>query len=1236
MGNRLNRLNYGIVWLLLVALVLLGAADLRADVTGAIQGTVHDRSGGVVSGAQVVVTNVQTNLAAQATSGTDGSYRFLALAAGHYKLNVIANGFRAFTETDIEVKVNDQLKLDVTLDVGTVQEKVTIEANAVQVQTESTQLGDVIDSKKMLALPLNGRSYIDLLGLQAGVAPATAETIQQDRPVSGGLNPGNISVNGQRETANAFLVNGGDVSEGRNLGAGLVPNLDSIEEFRLITNSFDAEYGKFSGAVMNAITKSGTNGFHGDVFEFLRNDKFDAKNYFFSGKSELRRNQFGYAAGGPIWKNKLFWFSDYQGTREVSGAEASANVLSDAQRQGIFDPSTLTGVVDGGYWAQVLDQRMGNPAGTTFVNEPYSFAGCTSNTGANPCVFPGGVIPQTAWDAPAKNILPFIPAATPGGCTSGVNYCNNSQKNSTTDNKIGERVDFNNQKTGNWSWYYHFDSATVNNSVPSGGPSVPGFATSTPSRAQQFVMSNTKTFGATSVNEARFSVFRTVLHLDNPVQSLTSLSSLGFVTGPGTLGIIPSTTSPEYVPQVSFVGSSGLNIGVPSLNTFQPNTTYLATDVFSKSLGKHTLKFGGEFRYLQVNERNFANPNGGFNFDGNVTGVDFADFLLGATCTLCSAPYTQAALQLLDSRTRYGGAFLQDSWKVKSNLTLNLGLRWEVSMPWYDTQGKLQAFIPGETSTTFPLSPTGLVFPGDPNVPKTLAPTRYNNFAPRLGLAYSPGFSDGMLGKIFGGPGKSSIRASFGIYYTSVEDLNLFYEVADAPFGLYWTSPVSVLMDEPFRTRATGASIGQRFPFTAPVPGAPSNKTLDFSVYEPMNFFPGFDIHNKLPYGEHFNLSIQRELTKSTVLTVAYVGTGGHHLITQREANPGSAALCMQLTAEGAYDVTAQQLGCGPGQENDVFNTLGATTCGTTFNPNCVYSTKQTLNSPNFCPGATPQVCFGTGNTNTLLSANSIYNAGQITVERKANDFTFLAAYTFAKGLDDSSAFNDLVNFSNPKLSRGLSSSDVRHNFVASYIWAIPFDRAFSNAPKRLTQGWQVQGITRFATGFPIQMNQGNDDISLADSSATDMPNRIGNVQILDPRKAYVGCPTNPNYLLDPTLPGSGCYFLPPVQPSNVNPNPDVCVPSTGAFVQNCALGTFGTANRRFFHGPGFNNTDFGILKRTVIHENYAFDLRFEFFNIFNHAQFKNPDGNIDNSTFGQITSARDPRIGQVSAKFYW
>ncbi len=242
-------------------------------------------------------------------------------------------GSGSFAATDITLQVNDQYKLDITLDVGTVSEEVSVSANAVRVDTENTQLGDVIDSKKMLALPLNGRSYIDLLGLQAGVAPASAETIQQDRPVSGSLNPGNISVNGQRETANAFLVNGGDVSEGRNLGAGMVPNLDSIEEFRLITNSFDAEYGKFSGAIVNAITKSGTNGFHGDVFEFLRNDKLDATNYFAPPSLNCAAINLAMRRAGRSWKNKLFWFSDYQGTRQVQGAETGLVTVPTADQR---------------------------------------------------------------------------------------------------------------------------------------------------------------------------------------------------------------------------------------------------------------------------------------------------------------------------------------------------------------------------------------------------------------------------------------------------------------------------------------------------------------------------------------------------------------------------------------------------------------------------------------------------------------------------------------------------------------------------------------------------------------------------------------------------------------------------------------------------------------------------------------------------------------------------------------
>lgn len=901
----------------------------------------------------------------------------------------------------------------------------------------------------------------------------------------------------------------------------------------------------------------------------------------------------------------------------MAGAETGiVNLPTVAQLQGQFDPSTLTGTVDGVAggtcpscgWPTQLSQRLGY---TVTTGEPYSFAGCTSTA---QCVFPGGVIPKSAWSPAAMGLLPYIPQ--PNLDPSAGTYSDNSHRDTITDNKIGERVDFSNQKTGNWSFYYHFDDSTVFSTLPDGGASVPGFPAQTPTRAQEFVMSNTKTLGPTAVNEARVTFFRTATHLDNPTGGKASLSSLGFVTGPGTLGIIPDAFPgyPEYVPQLYF---NNFTIGAPSLITFQPNNTYTASDGFSKVVGKHTLKFGGEARYLQVNERNLASQDGAFVFDGTVTGVDFADFLIGAPTG--QGGYTQAALQLLDSRTRYGGAYGQDSWKVTPDLTLNLGLRWEVSMPWYDTQGKIQTWVKGEQSTVFPNSPEGLVYPGDPGIPKTLAPTRYNNFAPRIGLAYSPSFSDGILGKIFGGPGKTSIRAAYGIYYTSVEDLNLFYEVADAPFGLYWSSPGPVDFSEPFRNRLDGGTDGegQRFPFTIPTPGSPANKTLDFSVYEPMSYFPGYDIHNRLPYAEHFNFSIQRQLDRSTVLTLSYVGTEGHRLISQTEANPGDAALCKQLTAQGYSDASAGVVGCGPNAEQDTF-TQGA---------NTIYGTRDTLLNPNYCPAA-QSLCFGYGNTFTKLVANSIYNSGEVTVERKAGDVTFLAAYTLAKALDDSSGFGDLINFENAKLSRGLSSTDVHQNFVVSYIWALPFDRLFAGGPRRLTKGWQLQGITRFATGFPVQMGESNPinpgsplcpsdecvgDASLVGSPSTDMPNVVGPVHIQNPRAT----PGTWTYFNQSAFTGTQCALV-----SGVLTGPD--------------CGSFGTANRRFFHGPGFNNTDFGITKVIPVTEAKSFEIRGEFFNIFNHAQFMNPSGDISSSSFGEITKARDPRIGQLSAKFVW
>jgi hypothetical protein len=1171
-----NRYSHVALTLLLVLVTLLSPTVLRADVTGSILGVVHDRSQAVVTGARVVVTNTQTNYSQEATSAADGSFHILALPVGSYRLTATAPGFGPFTTTDIDLKVNDQLRIDVTLQVGSVQQEVSVSANTVQVESESTQLGDVIDSKKMLALPLNGRSYIDLLGLQAGVVPVTSGSMQQDRPVSGYItSPGNLSVNGQRETSNAFLVNGGDVSEGRNLGAGLVPNLDSVEEFRLITNSFDAEYGKFSGSVMNAITKSGTNRIHGTVFEFLRNDKLDARNYFDPSRSDLRRNQFGYAVGGPFWKNKLFWFTDYQGTRQVVGASTGFVTLPTVdQRSGTFSPSDfldsdgnpLTGGVGGAFWATTLSNRLGYAVSD---GEPYYVAGCTSTA---QCVFPNAIVPASAVAAPAVGILPYIPVPNVPGTAD--QFSDNSQRNRVRDDKVGQRVDFISQKTGNWSFYYHFDDSTVQNAL---NASVPGFASVTPSRAQQFVISNTKTFGPTAVNQFRASFFRVSTVTDKPQTSFAQLSDLGFVTGVGTLGINPSGPAgfPQTVPPEYF---NNFSIGVNTLTTFQPNNTFHFSDSFSKVWGAHTLKFGGEFRYLQINERNTCAPNGDFTFNGSETGSDFADFLIGAPLN-----YNQCSQQFLDSRTRYGGAFIQDTYKWKPNVTLNLGLRWEVSMPWYDTQGKIETIVPGLQSTQFPTAPKGWVVPGDPGIPSTLAPTRYNNFGPRVGIAYSPGFSDGLLGKIFGGPGKSSIRASWGMYYTSIEDLNLFYEVGDAPFGLYWVSPEPTMFDEPFRTRSTGASQTQRFPFTFPTPGSPANATLDYSIYLPISFSPGFDIHNRLPYAEHYDFSIQRELSRNTVLTLAYVGTQGHRLISQYDAAPGNPALCLQLRAQGATPF------CDSFGENTTYTLPGGAQ---------VFGTRDS-NGLNSVFTAPPN--FGDRNSFTVNIANSNYNAGQVTLERKAANMTFLAAYTYSKAIDNSSGFNQWVNFLDPRLSRSLASFDVTHNFVFSYSWDIPFNRAFPGAPKRLTEGWNFSGITRFTGGLPVAISQNGDDVSLFGSDATDVPNLVGQVHIQDPR------------------------------------NPDHTFFNRDAF-DSGPVGAFGNSSRQFFHGPGINNFDIGLMKRTAITESTAFEIRAEFFNVFNHTQFNNPDGNfsIFGDSMGVVTSARDPRIGQISAKFYW
>ncbi len=1180
--------------------VFMLAAVCWASITGTISGVVTDSSGALVPGATVVATNTQTGVKATVTTDAKGFYSFPTLGIGNYDVEIVRQGFKTFRTVGVKVDANSSLRIDASLEVGTTNEKVEVTSDAVHVETQSTQMGEVISGKSMTAVPLNGRSYTDLLALQPGVSPYNAGDTGtpgvSDRPVDGGLSSGNQSVNGQREASNGFMVNGSNVEEGKNNGAAIIPNLDSISEFRIITNNFDAEYGNYSGGQINVVTKSGTNGLHGSGFEFLRNTSLDAKNYF-AGHSDptpvFRQNQFGGTLGGPIKKDKTFFFLDYQGTRQTQAPTVTAQVPTVGNLTGDFTDSTdsLTGSVNGPYFASLLSQRLGY---SVSQGEPYYMDGCTSSS---QCVFPNAMIPKSAWSPVAINMLNLGLIPQPNSSNPNFNYESSQYAQTLRDDKGGVRLD-QNSRFGSLFGYYFADDYLLNSPYPSGGASVPAqgfpYSATTAGRAQLLNFGDTTTFGPYAVNEFRFSYVRNTLALATPtggVGSDFSLSNLGFVTpwNATTGGISPIQPSLQGVPFITF---NNFSIGVPQVSTRQYNNSFQWLDNFSKVIGTHSLKFGGQFHYDQINERNLAAENGQYGFSGGETGVDFADFLIGAPDNL-----TQASPQILDSRSKYFALFGQDSWRVTSNLVFNYGLRWEASMPWYDIQNKTETIIPGAQSAKFPGAPPGYVVAGDPNVPSTLAPTQWHNFSPRLGLAYSPNASSGILGKIFGGPGRTSIRIGAGLYYTSVEDLSQFLEVGDPPYGLYYGSANPPLLEAPYINRATGTSVGQRFPFPFPptnVSVSNPDTTFPWAQVEPLSYDWSFNSRNKLPYSEHYELSIQRQVGSSTVLSASYVGNQAHRLVAAVEANPANQALCLFLSDPNNLAPNSAPP-CGPFSETPPFqvNVVNGQSIGTSTP--WVTAAGKTITSvrplgPLF-------------DTNPFVStvANSSYNSLQLSANYSTGSLNLLAGYTFSKCLDNASGLQDSIDPFNPRQSIALCNFDVTHNFVLSYNWLLPFDKFLERSwEKRVIGGWSLSGITTLATGLPITLSE-NDDNSLigANAAPVDVPNCSNNGPILGD--------TNPR--------DGNAYF----NPSNFS---------------NEQLGQFGNCRRRYFHGPGLNNFNMALLKTISFTEVKELQLRFEAFNVFNHAQFGNPSGEINSGTFGYVTSARDPRIMQVAAKF--
>jgi hypothetical protein len=1209
---------------LVFALALFTCGRLLAGVTASISGTVTDPSGAVVAGATVTATNVDTGVATTLTTNAQGFYSFQSLPLGTYTIGAQQSGFKGYAQTGLVLDVNSALVIDVKLTVGATTEKVEVSADTLHVDTESTQMGEVITGKTMTDVPLVTRSYTDLLSLQPGVAQTASQmTGAYAGPfisagfavpqVSGDLNSGAVSVNGMRESENGFILNGVLVQELGFSGAGAIPNLDSIYEFRILTNNPDAEYGNYSGGLINVVTKSGTNGYHGNLFEFVRNTDFDAANYFAQGqRGAYHQNQFGGTFGGPIKRDKIFFFADYQGNRVIQGQTEVINGAPSAATEGgdlSGIANTLIGsTVNGAAWASQLTAQLGQPVS---VGEPYYTAGCTS---AAQCVLPNAQLAPTSFNPISAKLLQYIlPANQPIGTNGTGTYLNSSEAINLTDNKFSGRGDANTD-FGLLTAYFYWDKFNQASPYwPGNAPLYPGFGVEGKGQTYNVDLGATKTFSSAAVNEFRLGYFRLDTLFNQPQGGKgVTLASLGFASGAGGApGIVPLVPALEGVPEIDF---NDFVIGVPSRPNGLIDNIYQVVDNYSRIVGTHTLKFGGQYHFDQLEEDLIDNvSNGNFFFGSNFNGQpsesgnDFVDFLLGAPSS-----YVQGQSYPSYGRNFYLGLYAQDSWRVKSNLTFNYGLRYDVSAPWKEKYNQIQTLIPGEQSVVFPGSPEGWVFPGDPGVPSTLAPTRWNNFAPRLGLAYSFGDYDGMLGKILGKPGSTSIRAGWGIFYSTFEGATDFNEIGDAPFGNY-TGQNEPTFAAPFTNRAAGSSITNFFPVTQPplffsakhpASGPPyDNLTEFFNAFGTIGSSPAFYNKNRLPYAEEYELSIEHQFTSADLLTLSYVGTQAHRLLSSESANPGSPSLCLQLAAEGAIAVGTTNTTCGPGNENLVYALPGGG-----------FQAGTRLNFPGTTlPGGTPIVPFGNDSYFITAGASS-YNSLQVNYRHTSGRLQTLIGYTLSKAFDDSSGYGEQINPINHRLSRGLSAFDSTNNFVASYNYTLPIDKL--GGPTPLTHGWAVSGITKFATGLPVTMVE-TDDQSLLGTGfggpitlPVDTPDQIAPIVKENPRNT------------------GGQYFS---------------ITSFGP----SALGTEGDARRRFFHGPGINQWDFALLKDTKITERFDLQFRAEFFNIFNHTQFLTPSGITGftavpppvggfaptSSSFGQVPGTLPARIGQLSLK---
>lgn len=1177
--------------LVLALLVAVTAPRLSAQSTyGAIHGTVTDASGAVIPGAAVTVVDTSTGITHKTVTDGSGYYIFPQLhIGGPYTVTVAKPGFRSHKAVGIELYVNSNRQINATLQTGAVAQTVQVNANTIQVETSNTQLQTTLTSHQIAKMPLLGRDA-DIL---QKLTPGTVES--SDRF-------GNYSSNGSQTQQNSYLLDGADINDGPLQTQGLSINPDALAEITFVTSTQNPQYSRNSGAIANEILKSGTNQFHGDGFEFYRDTFLNNGNYFSPIRPVFHQNLYGGTLGGPVVKNKLFFFLAYQGFRNRTAYTTLTPVPTATQL------GTASGIAN---LTQDFNDASGglNSAGLTSNPLPFAITTpggtCPKGMAWDQC-FPAGTpveVMTSSFNPIASKLLKYVPTPNYGSGVGNTYYNFNRLDTGAQDQGI-IRLDYHlSQKDSLWASSV-FQSSPSTHQLPfyNTGATLPGWGERDAEHFKIFNADWTHTFSANMLNDLRFGYYRFNYASVSP-ENTAPPSSYGF-------HINPEDPAVASMPLVSVGGYFALGFTPfgpqPRLDT---NLDY--ADNFTKIVGNHDIMVGAEVERFGVNNPYYAENNGDFSFSGAGTytsGDPLLDYLLGIP-----TQYSQGSGAVIDAHATDIYGYAQDNWKTTGSLELNYGLGYEIMTPFANLQygGKaIICFAPGAQSKVFPTAQKSLLYPGDPGCnDQGGATTKYDHFAPRVGFDWSP--SRDLMGWLTGPSGEHqfAIRGGFGVYYNRDSEEAQLQNLEDPPFGTSSFGAQDVGGSPSFADPYTdvagtpGESENNKFPYTFPTPGQAIN-FAQFAPYDLSTISPSYD----MPYAFNFNLNIQRQIPGNQVLTIGYVGSLGRKLVRAYEAN--------RITAAGH---TAAVAACAK---------MGTSAC-------LSMASSLSLNDPQWFTETSGNFA-SVGQVHTDGSSN--YNSLQVLLQKNPSHGLFYTiAYTWSHALDNGSGFES-SGFSNAndltgtnwvpgftQLSYGNSEYDAPNRLVASYGYVIPVFAAMrkNRILDEALAGWNLTGVTALQSGNPVSIGETGTNRSLYCNGTF----------------SYYACPDTPVTssfhvpILNPKASGQHYWF----NPSYFSPEP---------------LGTFGNVSRGFMRGPGFNYTDLNLFKDFPLgaadSPRYV-QLQLQAFNAFNHPNFSAPDGNLsDGSQFGTITSvvqptadggAGDPQPGravQLSGRIYF